>query len=98
MPQSVSKKEITAKLEATPPGGRLLYKLSPTFGGQFAILEHNAYAGEKGEKSYLLRLGKDEVAAYAGKPFFAHDKAKKVADWVAERAPTEVSEEMLKAS
>lgn len=93
MTHSPSKKEIATKLEATPVGVRLIYRLSPTFGGQFAVLERNADTGQEGEKAFFLRVGKSKAEACDSKPFFAHNKAKKLAAWVADRSPIEASEE-----
>ena len=81
------KKEIIARMEQLEKGGRLLFVLSPTFGGRIIIVEHNPeYPGKK-QKKYLLRTGKDVDHAMREKPLMAEDKAKKIAEWVADRSP-----------
>lgn len=79
-------KEIIAMMEGLREGQSLSFKLSPTFGGQFAVIELNPLYPAKGEKRYVLRVGKTEEAAREGKPFWAADKAKKLAGWVGERS------------
>jgi hypothetical protein len=83
----VSKNEIIERMEKLQPGERLTFQLTPTFSSQIVILELNpAYPG-KGENKYLLRLGKTEARAKGDKPYISSDKAKKLAEWVAERWP-----------
>jgi hypothetical protein len=59
--------------------------MSPTFGSDIVILELNPAWPQKGEKKFLLWLGKDESLARRDKPFIQSDKAKKVAGWASER-------------
>jgi hypothetical protein len=82
-----SKKEIIARMEQLDKGGRLRFMLSPTFGGRIVVVEHNSQHPDKGQKKYLMRWGKDEAQAMRDKPLIATDKAKKVAEWVADRSP-----------
>lgn len=93
----VSTDEILKRLENIQPGEKLRLQTSPTFGEHVAILEPNPAWPQKGEKKYLLWVGKTEAAARAGKPFFQSNKAKKVASWPGERSshwlPEEISPE-----
>jgi hypothetical protein len=83
----VSKIEIIERMEKLQPGERLTFQLTPTFSSQIVILELNpAFPGKK-EQKYLLRVGKTEERARADKPYNSSDKAKKLAEWVAERWP-----------
>jgi len=86
----VSKNEIIESMEKLQPGERLTYQLTPTFSSQIVILELNPAFPGKGEKKYLLRVGKTEERARADKPYNASDKAKKLAEWVAERWPQRI--------
>jgi len=83
--QTVSIAEIVKRLENIKPGEKLKLRTSPTFGEFMAILELNPAWPQKGQKKYLLWVGKTEAAARMGKPFFQSDKAKKVAGWPADR-------------
>ena len=83
----VSKNEIIERMEKLQPGERLTFQLTPTFSSQFVILELNPAFPGKGEKKYLLRVGKTEERARMDKPYNSSDKAKKLAEWVAERWP-----------
>ena len=83
--QPVRIDEIMKRLENIQPGQKLKLRTSPTFGEFTVILELNPAWPKKGEKKYLLWVGKTEDAARKGQPFFQSDKAKKVASWPAER-------------
>ena len=83
----ITKKEIMARMEQLESGERLLFLLNPTFGSQVVVVEHNPQYPEKKQKKFLMRLGKNQETALIVKPLIATDKAKKVADWVASRAP-----------
>ena len=83
----VSKAEIMDRMEKLQVGERLCFQLSPTFASQIAIIELNPAHPKKGEKKFLLRLGKTEERARTDKPFDSSDKAKHLAAWVAERWP-----------
>lgn len=83
----IKKKEIIAKMEQLERGERLRFVLSPTFGGRIVVVEHNPRYPEKGQKKYLMHWGKDEEQAMRDKPLLTADKAKKVAEWVADRSP-----------
>lgn len=84
---SVSKKTITDAMENLKPGECLKFKLSSTFGGRTVILEINPAYPEKGEKKFVLRWADNEAQAKAAAPFMTSDKAKKLAEWVADRSP-----------
>ena len=83
----IKKKEIGARMEQLNRGGRLRFILSPTFGGRIVVVEHNPRYPEKGQKKYFMHWGKDEEQAMREKPLITTDKAKKVAEWVADRSP-----------
>jgi hypothetical protein len=83
----VSKKVITEEIENLKPGECLKFKLSATFGGRTVIIEINSAYPQKGEKKFVLRWADNEAQARAAAPFIASDKAKKLAEWVADRAP-----------
>jgi hypothetical protein len=90
--EPITKKEIAQKLENLKPGECLRFRLSATFGDRFIILEQNPHYPQKGQKKYLLLNGKDEANARNQPPFYASDKAKKLAEWVAERTPRWITE------
>jgi hypothetical protein len=87
-----SKKEIMERMEDLKPGECLRFRLSETFGERFIILELNPLYPQKGQKKYVLLNGKDEANARSQAPFYASDKAKKLAEWVADRAATYITE------
>ncbi len=84
----VSKKEIIQKMEEIKGGQTLGFRLSPTFGSGVALIELNPQYPEKGQKKYRLRWGKDERDARAKEPLMSSDKAKNLAGWVSDRAPS----------
>jgi len=88
----ITKKEITQELENLKQGQCLRFRLSPTFGERFVILEQNPLYPQKGQKKYVLLNGKDEANARSQPPFYASDKAKKLAAWVVDRAPQWIPE------
>lgn len=90
--ESITKKEITQKLENLKPAECLKFRLSATFGDRFIILEQNPLYPQKGQKKYILLNGKDEANARSQTPFYSSNKAKKPAGWVAERTPRWISE------
>ena len=92
--QPVRIAEIMKRLENIKPGEKLKLRTSPTFGEYTAILEQNPAWPKKGEKKYLLWVGKTEAAARMGKPFYQSDKAKKVASWPADRSSQWLPEEI----
>jgi len=83
----VGKNEIFERMEKLQAGESLVFQLTPTFASKIVILELNpAYPGKKQYK-YLLRVGDTEAHARTIEPFNSSDKAKKLAEWVAERWP-----------
>jgi hypothetical protein len=88
----ITKKEITQRLENLKPGECLKFRLSATFGDRFLILEQNPLYPQKGQKKYVLLNGKDEASARSQPIFYASDKAKKLAEWVADRSPRWITE------
>ena len=83
--EPVSRDEIIKRLQKIQHGENLKFRLSPTFGADIVILELNPAWPQKGQKKFLLWLGKTEALARRDKPFIQSDKAKKVARWVGER-------------
>ena len=83
----VSRDEILKRLESIQPGEKLMLRTSPTFGEMTVILELNPAWPKKGQKKYLLWVGKTEAAARKEKPFNQSDKAKKLVGWVVDRWP-----------
>lgn len=83
----VSKKVILDGMENLKPGECLKFKLSPTFGGRTVILEINPAFPQKGKKKFVLRWADNEALARAAAPFISSDKAKKLAERVADRSP-----------
>ena len=83
--QPVSRDEIVERLESIQPGEKLKLRTSKTFGEFTVILELNPAWPKKGEKKYLLWVGKTEAEARKDKPFIQSDKVKKVAGWASER-------------
>jgi hypothetical protein len=83
---SLSAKEIIPMVEKLDKGQSVKFRLSPTFGGRIALIEVNPLFPEKRQKKYVLRLGENEEAAKKADPFWASDKAKKLAGWVGERS------------
>jgi hypothetical protein len=79
------KKEIIQMMEQLDKGQSLSFKLPETFGGNYAVIEINPDHPQKGQKKYVLRLGKSEDAARKAAPFWLSDKAKQVAGWVSDR-------------
>lgn len=88
----VQKKELIELMEALPAGQELVYQLSQTFGGNFVVIVNDPNA----KKRYIMRWGKSLDVAKASEPFITADKAKKIAEWVAERNPSPVEREALK--
>jgi len=91
MPE-ITKKEITERLEALKPGESLRFRLTATFGERFVILQVNPLYPKKGQKKFVLLNGKDEANARSQPPFYAAVKAKKLAEWVADRADRWITE------
>jgi len=91
----VSRDEILKKMENLQPGEKLKLRTSPTFGEMTVIFELNPAWPQKGQKKYLMWVGKSESAARKDKPFNQSDKAKKLAGWVAERWPQWLPEETV---
>ena len=91
----IRRDEILKRLESIRPGEQLKLRTTPTFGDMTVILALNPAWPKKGEKKYLLWVGKTEAAARKDKPFGQSDKAKKMAGWVADRWPQWLPEETV---
>ena len=81
----VSTDEIIRQMEQFQNGQSLTFSFPPVFGGGRAIIGLNPLYPAKGEKKYLLKLGKDEVLAEKASPILTSDKAKHIAKWITER-------------
>ncbi len=82
----ISTEEIIKRVEQFQDGQRLTFRFPPVFGGGIAIIGMNPqFPAKKGEKKYVLRLGKDEVLAENASPIMASDKPKPLAKWITER-------------
>ncbi|MFZ5586076.1 MAG: hypothetical protein ACOZHQ_09125 [Thermodesulfobacteriota bacterium] len=89
----VNKKELTELIEKLASGQELVYKLAQTFGGNYCVIALNPPGAKK---KYVMRWGKSVEVARASEPFLQADKAKKIAEWVAERHGEAVTAEALK--
>lgn len=87
----VQKKELIELMEALPAGKELVFQLSQTFGGNFVIIVNDPNA----KKRFVMRWGKSLAVAQASDPFISADKAKKIAEWVAERNASAVEQDAL---
>jgi hypothetical protein len=81
----LTSEEIMEQMEQFKKGEALKFTIPEIFGGGIAIVTLNPdYPGE-GKKKYLLQLGDDEKQAAEGNPYWATDKPKDLAKWVADR-------------
>ena len=81
----VNTEEIVKQMEQFQNGQHLTFRFPPVFGSGIAIIGVNPQFPAKGEKKYVLKLGKDEVLAEKASPIFTSDKPKHLAKWVTER-------------
>ena len=81
----VSTEEIIKQMEQFQNGQNLTFSFPPVFGGGRAIIGLNPKYPAKGEKKYVLKLGKDEVLAEKASPILISDKPKHLAKWITER-------------
>ena len=88
----LQRKDIMKMMETVGAGQQLIFKLHPTFSGNFVIIELNPKYPAKKEKKWTLRLGETLEQAKNNSSFFSTDKDKKAASWVAERAPELISQ------
>jgi hypothetical protein len=79
------KKEISRMIEQLDRGQSLLFKLPETFGDSYVVVEINSQHPQKGQKKYMMRLGRDEETARRANPFWSSDKPKQLAAWVSDR-------------
>jgi hypothetical protein len=79
-------KEIGVQIEQLKDSQSLRFKLHETFGAGIAIIELNSKYPAKKEKKYWLKWGKsEEIVRGLAEPFWATDKSKDLAKWVADR-------------
>jgi len=83
----ISRDQIQKRMEALKLGEKLKMRTGPTFGEMMVIFELNPAWPQKGQKKYLMWVGKTEAAARKDRPFNQSDKSKKLAAWAAERWP-----------
>jgi len=88
----MNKKELTELFEKMAPGQEQVYKLAQTFGGNYCVVNFTP----DGKKKYVMRWGKSVEVARSSEPFLQADKAKKIAEWIAERHGEAVTAEALK--
>ncbi len=81
----ISTEEIIKQVEQFQNGQHLMFRFPPVFGGGIAIIGMNPQFPAKGEKKYMLRLGKDEALAEQASPILTSDKPKPLAKWISER-------------
>jgi hypothetical protein len=80
-----SREDIVEQMEGFKEGQVLKFTIPEIFGGGIALIMLNPSFPGHGEKKYLLRLGNGEQPAEDTKPYWATDKAKDLAKWVADR-------------
>ncbi len=80
-----SVEEIINQMEQFQNGQNLTFRFPPVFGGGVAIIRLNPQYPAKGEKKYVLKLGKDEILAEKATPILTSDKPKHLAKWITER-------------
>jgi hypothetical protein len=81
----VTIEEIINQMEQIQTGQSLTFSFPAVFGGGRAIIGLNPQYPGKGEKKYVLKLGKDEVLAEKTSPILTSDKPKHLAKWITER-------------
>lgn len=81
----VSTEEIIKQMEQFQTGQSLTFSFPAVFGGGKAIIALNPKYPGKGEKKYVLKLGKDEAMAEKASPILTSDKPKHLAKWITER-------------
>ncbi len=81
----ISAEEIIKQMEQFQTGQYLTFSFPATFGGGKAIIGLNPQYPGKGQKKYVLKLGKDEVLAEKATPIMTSDKPKSLAKWITDR-------------
>ncbi len=81
----VSKEEIIKQAGQLQTGQNLTFSFPADFGGGRALIGLNPQYPGKGQKKYVLKLGKDEVLAEKASPILTSDKPKHLAKWIADR-------------
>ncbi len=81
----VSTEDIIKQMEQFQDGQNLTFSFPSVFGGGKAIIRLNPQYPAKGEKKYVLKLGKDEALAEKASPIMTSDKPKPIAKWITER-------------
>ena len=77
--------EIIEQMKQFKEGHALKFIIPEIFGGGVAIIGLNPDYPGQAEKKYLLKLGDDEKRAVEANPYWATDKPKDLAKWVADR-------------
>lgn len=73
--------DIVAEMERLGKDSALVFKIPLTFGGGFAVIQLNTGDG----KRYILRVSKEGEPPEGAVEYWASDKPKEVAKWVADR-------------
>ncbi len=81
----VSTEDIIKQIEQLQTGQSLIFIFPATFGGGRAIIGLNPKYPTKGERKYVLKLGKDEALAEQANPILTSDKPKPLAKWITDR-------------
>jgi hypothetical protein len=63
----------------------LKFTFPEVFGGGIALIELNPRFPEKGQKKYILKIGKDDKLAENVIPHWVSNKPKDLAKWVSDR-------------
>ncbi len=77
----LKRNEIVAEMERLEGDSALIFKIPLTFGGGFAVIELGTGDG----KRYKLRLSREGEPPESAVEYWASDKAKDLAKWVADR-------------
>ncbi len=83
------KNEIVTEMERLGKDSALVFKIPVTFGGGFAVVELNPGDG----KRYRLRLSRQGEPPESAVEYWASDRAKDVAKWVADRLGDHIAEQ-----
>jgi len=81
----LTSEEIIEQMEQFKEGQVVKFNIPEIFGGGVGIIGLNPDYPGPGQKKYLLKLGDDEKRAGEASPYWATDKPKDFAKWVADR-------------
>ena len=81
----LSREEIIEMMEQLKKEEVIKFTLPEIFGGGVAVVGLNPNPPGKGQKKFILKVGKDETSALEGSVYWQNDKANHIAKWVADR-------------